>query len=66
MILKTGMLVKYTDGGYDDQLPRGMTGEVRSIESNAQGTRRCRVTTPTGGSALIEEFRLEQLQIILG
>lgn len=66
MILKPGMLVKYTDGGYDGQLPQNMVGEVRSVESNAQGTHRCRVTTSTGGSALIEEFRLEQIQIILG
>lgn len=66
MILSIGMMVRYADGKCDGALPDDMVGEVREIMRTAQLTRRCRVVTPTGGSAVIEEFRLEEAKMILG
>lgn len=65
-LLKVGDMVKYNTGREDGLLPHDMIGEVREVQQNAQKTRRVRVVTPTGGSALIEEFRLTKIQKIFG
>lgn len=65
-IIKVGDLVKYNEGRADGMLPDDMIGEVRETQQTAQGTRKLRVVTPTGGSALIEEFRLVKVQKLFG
>ena len=65
-LLKVGDMVKYNVGREDGLLPNDMIGEVREVQQNAQRTRRVRVVTPPGGSALIEEFRLTKVQKIFG
>lgn len=66
MIASVGMMVRYVPGRADGVLPEDMVGEIREIVRTAQMSKRCRVVTPTGGSALIEEFRLEEVKVILG
>lgn len=65
-IIRVGDVVKYNEGRADGLLPDDMVGEVRETRKTAQGTRRVRVVTPTGGSALIEEFRLVKVQKLFG
>lgn len=65
-IIKVGDLVKYNEGRADGMLPDDMIGEVRETQQTVQGTRKLRVVTPTGGSALIEEFRLVKVQKLFG
>lgn len=65
-IIKVGDLVKYNEGRADGMLPDDMIGEVRETQQTAQGTKKLRVVTPTGGSALIEEFRLVKVQKLFG
>lgn len=65
-LFHVGDVVKYNEGRVDGQLPDDMIGEVREVQSTAQGTKRVRVVTPTGGSALIEEFRLTKIQKLFG
>lgn len=65
-IIKVGDMVKYNEGRADGLLPDDMIGEVRETQQTAQGTKRVRVVTPTGGSALIEEFRLIKVQKLFG
>lgn len=65
-IIKVGDLVKYNEGRADGMLPDDMIGEVRETQQTAQGTKKLRVVTPTGGSALIEEFRLVRVQKLFG
>lgn len=65
-IIKVGDLVKYNEGRADGMLPDDMVGEVRETQQTAQGTKKLRVVTPTGGSALIEEFRLVKVQKLFG
>lgn len=65
-IIKVGDLVKYNEGRADGMLPDDMIGEVRETHQTVQGTRKLRVVTPTGGSALIEEFRLVKVQKLFG
>ena len=65
-IIKVGDLVKYNEGRADGMLPDDMVGEVRETQQTVQGTRKLRVVTPTGGSALIEEFRLVKVQKLFG
>jgi len=66
MILSVGMMVRYVEGKSDGALPEDMVGEIREVVRTAQLARRCRVVTQTGGSAMIEEFRLEEARMILG
>lgn len=65
-LIRVGDVVKYNEGRVDGQLPDDMIGEVREVQSTIQGTKRVRVVTPTGGSALIEEFRLTKIQKLFG
>lgn len=65
-IIKVGDLVKYNEGRADGMLPDDMIGEVRETQQTVQGSRKLRVVTPTGGSALIEEFRLVKVQKLFG
>lgn len=65
-LLKVGDMVKYNEGRADGLLPDDMIGEVRETLKTAQGTKRVRVVTSTGGSALIEEFRLVKVQKLFG
>lgn len=66
MIASVGMIVRYAPGRADGALPEDMVGEIREIVRTTQMTKRCLVVTQTGGTALIEEFRLEETKMILG
>lgn len=65
-IIRVGDVVKYNEGRADGLLPDDMIGEAREVFSTIQGTKKVRVVTPTGGSALIEEFRLTKVQKLFG
>lgn len=65
-LIKVGDVVKYNEGRADGLLPDDMVGEAREVQQTAQGTKKVRVVTPTGGSALIEEFRLVKVQKLFG
>lgn len=65
-IIRVGDIVHYTNGRADGQLPEDMIGEAREVLTTAQGPRKVRVVTPSGGSVLIEEFRLTKTQKLFG